>query len=157
MAVKYYNQEDLDKLKAELHDLKKRGRREMAREIADARDKGDLSENAEYDAAKEKQGHLEARIAFLEGEIGDARILDESKIADTTKVMILSKVKVRNLKFNKVMNYILVSPSAADLKKGKLSINTPIAKGLMGHKAGDMVAIKVPRGVMKFEILEVGR
>ena len=156
MTIKYYSQEGYDDLKAKVHELKTKGRKEIAKALSDARDKGDLSENAEYDAAKEAQGMLEMKIAKLEEELGNARVLDESKI-DTSKVMILSKVKIKNLKFNKVFDYTIVSDTEANLKKGKISINTPIAKGLMGKKVGDVVNITVPSGLMKIEILEINR
>ena len=154
MAVKYYSPEGLEKLKKDLHQMKTKGRAEMSRQLAEAREKGDLSENAEYDAAKEAQGLLEMKIAKLEEELGNARLLDASKM-DTSKVMILSKVKVKNLKFNKVFNYQIVSQSEANLREGKISFSSPIAKGLLGHKVGDKVDIKVPAGTMQFEILEI--
>ena len=154
MAVKYYSPEGLERLKKELHEMKTKGRPAMAKQLAEAREKGDLSENAEYDAAKEAQGLLEMKIAKLEEELGNARLLDASKM-DTSKVMILSKVKVKNLKFNKVFNYQIVSQSEANLKEGKISFSSPIAKGLLGHKVGDKVEIKVPAGTIPFEILEI--
>ncbi len=154
MAVKYYSPEGLERLRKELHEMKTKGRAAMAKQIADARDKGDLSENAEYDAAKEAQGILEMKISKLEHELGNARLLDASHM-DTSKVMILSKVKVKNLKFNKVFNYQVVSQSEANLKEGKISFSSPIAKGLLGCKVGDVVDIKVPAGTIKFEILEI--
>ncbi len=154
--IRYYTEEGLNKLKAEHREMTTKGRADMARQIAEARDKGDLSENAEYDAAKEAQGHLEARIAKLENAIANARILDES-LVDTTRVMILSKVRVLNKKFNKEFKYTLVSPSEADLKAGKLSSDSPIGSGLMGLEVGDVAKIKVPAGIMEFEILEISR
>lgn len=154
MAVKYYSPEGLERLKKELHEMKTKGRPAMAKQLAEAREKGDLSENAEYDAAKEAQGLLEMKIAKLEEELGNARLLDPEKM-DTSKVMILSKVKVKNLKFNKVFNYQIVSQSEANLKEGKISFSSPIAKGLLGHKVGDKVEIKVPAGTIPFEILEI--
>lgn len=154
MAVKYYSPEGLERLRKELHEMKTKGRAAMAKQIADARDKGDLSENAEYDAAKEAQGILEMKISKLEHELGNARLLDASKM-DTSKVMILSKVKVKNLKFKKVFNYQIVSESEANLKEGKISFSSPIAKGLLGHKVNDVVDIKVPAGTIQFEILEI--
>lgn len=154
MAVKYYSPEGLEKLKAEVHHLKTKGRSEIAKQIAEARDKGDLSENAEYDAAKEAQGWLEKKIAELEMELGQARILDQSKM-DASKVMILSKVKIKNLKFKRVMQYQIVSDNEANLKKGKISFNSPIAKGLLGKRVGDVVNIKVPAGFVKVEILDI--
>ncbi len=154
MAVKYYSPEGLARLRKELHEMKTKGRPAMSKQLAEAREKGDLSENAEYDAAKEAQGLLEMKIAKLEEELGNARLLDPSKM-DTSKVMILSKVKVRNLKFNKVFNYQIVSQSEANLKEGKISFSSPIAGGLIGHKVGDKVEITVPAGKMHFEILEI--
>ncbi len=126
----------------------------ISKQIAEARDKGDLSENAEYDAAKEAQGMLEMKIARLKETIAGSRLIDESKL-DTSKVQILNKVKIKNLKNNAVMTYTLVSESEADLKAGKISISTPIAKGLLGKKVGDKVDIQVPSGMMPFEILEI--
>jgi transcription elongation factor GreA len=126
----------------------------ISQQIAEARDKGDLSENAEYDAAKEAQGLLEMRIAKLEDMIANARIIDESKI-DTSQVQILNKVKIKNTKNNQQMEYMLVSESESDIKNGKISVATPIAKGLLGKKVGDIVDIKVPSGLMSFEILEI--
>ena len=126
----------------------------MSQAIADARDKGDLSENAEYDAAKEAQGLLELKISQLEETIRSSRVIDESKL-DFSSVQILSKVKIKNLKTNAVMQYAIVSETEADLKQGRISINTPIATGLLGKKVGDVVEVKVPSGVMNFEILEI--
>jgi len=156
MTIKYFTPEGLQKLKTELQDLKTRGRREMAQKIAEAREKGDLSENAEYDAAKEEQGLLEMRIAKLEGEVGAARLLDDSKL-DASKIMILSKIKLKNLKRNKVVQYMLVTESEANVRQGKISVSTPIAKGLLGKRAGDKVKIKVPSGMLEFEVLDVSR
>ena len=127
-----------------------------AKQIAEAREKGDLSENAEYDAAKEAQGLLELRIARLENELGNARLLDESKI-DPTKIMVLSKIKIKHVKLNRVLNYMIVSEQEADLKKGRISISSPIAKGLLGKRGGDKVAVVVPAGTVNFEVLEVNR
>lgn len=154
MAVKYYSPEGLKRLRKELHHMKTKGRASMSKQLADAREKGDLSENAEYDAAKEAQGLLEMKIAKLEEELGNARLLDPERM-DTSKVMILSKVKVKNLKFNKVFNYQIVSQSEANLKEGKISFSSPIAKGLLGHKVGDKVKISVPAGTIDFEVLEI--
>ncbi|MFK7905990.1 MAG: transcription elongation factor GreA [Chitinophagales bacterium] len=154
MAVKYYSPEGLERLRKELHHMKTKGRSSMSKQLADAREKGDLSENAEYDAAKEAQGLLEMKISKLEEELGNARLLDPERM-DTSKVMILSKVKVRNLKFNKVFNYQIVSQSEANLKEGKISFSSPIAKGLLGHKVGDKVKISVPAGTIDFEVLEI--
>jgi transcription elongation factor GreA len=154
MAVNYYTKEGLDKLKAELNELKTKGRADMAKQIAEARDKGDLSENAEYDAAKEAQGLLELKISKLEKVVGDARIIDESSI-DTSKVSILSTVKIKNKKNNMEVKYQLVAEEEADLKNGKISVQSPIGKGLLGKKKGEKAIIKVPAGDMEFEILDI--
>ena len=156
MSVKYFTPEGLEKLKQDLHRLRTQGRAEVASQLQEAREKGDLSENAEYDAAKEAQGMLELKIAQLEGELGNARLLDDSKL-DASKVMILSKVKVKNLKLNKEFDYMIVTESEADLKTGKISINTPIAQGLLGKVVGDVMEIKVPAGLMQLQILEITR
>ena len=152
----YYTEEGLQKLKADLDHLKSVERPNVARQIADARDKGDLSENAEYDAAKEAQGLLEARIAKMEAELAKARILDESQI-DTSKVLIMSKVTIKNSVNGAKMTYTIVPESEADLKAKKISISSPIAKGLLGKKVGDSAEIQVPNGLMKFEIIEISR
>ncbi|MCU0339933.1 MAG: transcription elongation factor GreA [Spirosomaceae bacterium] len=154
--LQYYTEEGLNKLKAELQDLKTRGRQEIARAIAEARDKGDLSENAEYDAAKEAQGLHEAKIAKLEEILGNARLLDESTI-DLSQVSILSKVKIKNRKNNAVMSYMLVAEEEADLKLGKISVGSPIGKGLLGKKVGEAAQIQVPAGLVEFEVLEISR
>jgi transcription elongation factor GreA len=153
--VAYYTKEGLDRLRSELNDLKTKGRSDIAKQIAEARDKGDLSENAEYDAAKDAQGHLEAKIAQLEEVVGNARVLDESTI-DTSKVSILSTVKIKNKKNGAVFAYTLVSEEEADLKSGKISLQSPIGRGLLGKKAGDSAKIQTPGGEMEFEILEIG-
>ena len=153
--ISYYTEEGLQKLKNELNELKTKGRADMAKQIAEARDKGDLSENAEYDAAKDAQGHMEAKIAKLEAVIGNARIIDESTI-DTSKVSILSKVKIKNLKLGATVTYTLVAEEEADLKQGKISVKSPIGKGLLGKVLGDKVDIDTPGGQMTFEILEIG-
>jgi transcription elongation factor GreA len=153
--VAYYTEEGLQKIKDELHQLKTKGRTDISRQIADARDKGDLSENAEYDAAKDAQGHLETKIAQLEQIVGNARILDPSSI-NTSKVSILSKVKIKNAQNGVQFSYTLTSEEEADLKKGKISVKSPIGKGLLGRSVGDQVEIQVPAGKMKFEILEIG-
>lgn len=153
--VAYYTKEGLDKLKAELNELKTKGRADIAKQIAEARDKGDLSENAEYDAAKDAQGHLEAKIAQLEEVVGNARVIDESTI-DTSKVSILSKVKIKNTKNGAVFIYSLVSEEEADLKASKISVQSPIGKGLLGKKAGDSAKIQTPGGEIEFEIIEIG-
>jgi transcription elongation factor GreA len=152
--VSYYTQEGLDKLKEELNTLKTSGRTAMARQIAEARDKGDLSENAEYDAAKDAQGLLELKISKLEEVVSNARVLDESTI-DTSKVSILSKVKIKNKKNGAQMTYTLVSEEEADLKSGKISVKSPIGKGLLGKKVGETTEIQVPAGKIAFEIQEI--
>ena len=154
--VAYYTRDGLDKLKEELQQLKTTGRAAIAKAIAEARDKGDLSENAEYDAAKEAQGHHESKIAKMEELLSTARLLDESKL-DTSKVLALSIVKIKNVKNGATMSYQLVSESEADLKSGKISVSSPIAKGLLGKKVGDKTEITVPAGKMEFEILEISR
>jgi transcription elongation factor GreA len=153
--VSYYTKEGLDKLKNELSELKSKGRSEIAHQIAEARDKGDLSENAEYDAAKDAQGHLEAKIAQLEDLMSSARLLDESTI-DTSKVSILSKVTIKNKKNGASFTYLLVSEEEADLKSGKISTMSPIGKGLLGKKVGDSAKIKTPAGEIEFEIMSIG-
>ena len=156
MTIKYFTPEGLDNLKQELQTLKTKGRADVAAALHEAREKGDLSENAEYDAAKDAQGMLEMKISHLETELGMARLLDESKL-DVSKIMILSKVKLKNLKFNKVIDYMIVTDKEADLKQGKISISTPIAQGLLGKMVGDVVTIQVPSGAMDLEVLEVSR
>ncbi len=147
-------QEGLDKIKKELDQLVSVERPAISAQIADARDKGDLSENAEYHAAKEAQGMLEFRIAKLQDLIVNSRLIDESQI-DTSKVQILNRVKIKNTSNNAVMEYHIVPESEADLKAGKMSINTPIAQGLLGKKVGDLVSVKVPSGEVGFEILGI--
>ena len=154
--VKYYTQEGLDALKRELNQLEAVERPKISQAIADARDKGDLSENAEYDAAKEAQGMLELKIANLKNLIAKARVLDESKI-DVSKVLIYSIVKIKNLKNKMEMTYTIVPESEADLKGGKISVSSPIAKALIGNSTGDVVSVQAPAGVMDFEILDVSR
>mgnify|MGYP000482757740 FL=1 len=154
--VSYYTEEGLKKLRAELDQLRDVERPKASQDIADARDKGDLSENAEYDAAKEAQGMLEMRIAKLEEVVANARVIDESQL-DTSKVLIHSRVKLKNTKMNKEMTYKLVAQSEADLKAGKISVDSPIGKGLLGKEAGDTAEIDVPNGKITFEILEVSR
>ena len=154
--VAYYTKDGLEKLKEELQKLKTAGRANIAKAIAEARDKGDLSENAEYDAAKEAQGLHEAKIAKMEELLSTARLLDESKL-DTSKVLALSIVKIKNVKNGATMSYQLVSESEADLKSGKISVSSPIAKGLLGKKVGEKTEITVPAGKMEFEILEISR
>lgn len=152
--VSYYTQEGLDKLKEELNTLKTSGRTAMAKQIAEARDKGDLSENAEYDAAKDAQGLLELKISKLEEVVSNARVLDESTI-DISKVSVLSKVKIKNKKNGAQMTYTLVSEEEADLKTGKISVKSPIGKGLLGKKVGEITEIQVPAGKIEFEIQEI--
>ena len=152
--VSYVTEEGLKRLKEELSQLESVERPAISRQIAEARDKGDLSENAEYDAAKEARGLLEMKIARLKETVATSRIIDESKL-DTSKVQILNIVKLKNLKTKKVMTYQLVSESEADLKAGRIAITTPIAKGLLGKKLGDKVEIQVPSGLMTFEILDI--
>ena len=154
--VKYYSQEGLDALKRELNQLESVERPKISQAIADARDKGDLSENAEYDAATEAQGMLELKIANLKNLISKARVLDESKI-DVSKVLIYSIVKIKNLKNNMEMTYTIVPESEADLNGGKISVSSPIAKALIGNYTGDVVSVQAPAGVMDFEILDVSR
>ncbi len=154
--VTYYTKEGLEKLKEEVQYLKTEGRAQIAKAIAEARDKGDLSENAEYDAAKEAQGHHETKIAKLSDVLANARLLDESKL-DTSKVLALSVVKIKNTKNGATMSYQLVSETEADLKAGKISVSSPIAKGLLGKKVGDTTEIQVPAGKVEFEILEISR
>ncbi len=153
---KYYTEEGLQKLRDELEYMTTVERKKISEAIAEARDKGDLSENAEYDAAKEAQGLLELKISKLRDIISHARIIDESKM-DASKVLILSKVKIKNLKNGATMNYMLVPEKEADLKSGKISISSPIAKGLLGKTVGDKVEISVPAGILEFEIVEVSR
>ncbi len=154
--ISYVTEEGLRKLQQELEQLRTIERPKISQQIAEARDKGDLSENAEYDAAKEAQGLLELRISKLQETIVNSRILDESKL-DNSTVQILSKVTVRNMRTNAKMQFTLVAESEADLKAGKISINTPIAVGLLGKKVGDTAEIQVPAGKMPFEILEITR
>lgn len=154
--VTYFTKEGLEKLKEELKYLRAEGRSLISKQIAEARDKGDLSENAEYDAAKEAQGLHELKISKLSEVLNSARLIDESKL-DTSKVLALSIVKIKNSKNNAVMTYQLVAEKEADLKTGKISIKSPIAQGLLGKKAGDVAQVTTPSGIMEFEILEVGR
>jgi transcription elongation factor GreA len=155
-GISYYTEEGLNKLKQELNELKSKGRADMARQIAEARDKGDLSENAEYDAAKDAQGLLELKISKLEEIISNARVLDESNI-DTSKVSILSRVKIKNVQNGATLHYTLVSEEEADLKSGRISVKSPIGQGLLGKKVGEKVQITVPAGKISLEILEISR
>ena len=155
MAYNYMTQQGYDNLVAEINELESVQRPEISRQIAEARDKGDLSENAEYDAAKEAQGLLEGKIAQLKTILSNARIIDESRLS-TDSVQILNKVTIKNLKNGAQMAYTLVSDSEANLKQNKISINTPIAKGLMGKKVGDVVEVQTPGGIVSFGIVEIG-
>ncbi|HPF11519.1 MAG TPA: transcription elongation factor GreA [Flavobacteriaceae bacterium] len=154
--VSYYTAEGLKKLRDELNQLKDVERPRASQAIADARDKGDLSENAEYDAAKEAQGLLELRIAKLEEVVANARLIDESQL-DVSKVLVHSTVKIKNPANNMVVTYKLVAQSEADLKAGKISVDSPIGKGLLGKQVGDVAEIQVPNGMLKFEVLEISR
>jgi transcription elongation factor GreA len=154
--VSYVTEEGLLRLKDELDQLKRVERPSISRQIAEARDKGDLSENAEYDAAKEAQGLLEMRIAKLEDVVANSRIIDESKI-DANRVAILNKITLLNTKTKAQMTYVLVSDSEANLKEGKLSINTPIAKALLGKEVGDEVEVTVPSGVLTLKVMNITR
>ncbi len=154
--VQYYTAEKLEELKAELQYLKLQGRSDMAKQIAEARDKGDLSENAEYDAAKDAQGLLELKISKMEEIVANARVLDETNI-DTSKVSILSKVKIKNKKNGMEVVYTIVSEEEADLKAGKISNSSPFGKGLFGKSVGDTAEIQAPAGKLEFEILEISR
>ncbi len=154
--VSYYTAEGLKELRAELEQLEQVERPRITNAIAEARDKGDLSENAEYHAAKEEQSHLEFKIAQLKNVVANARLIDESQL-DLTKVLALSKVKIKNLKINKEFEYTLVADAMTDVRAGKISINSPIGKGLLGKKVGDIAEVKVPAGTMKLEILNISR
>jgi transcription elongation factor GreA len=154
--ISYYTQEGLTRLKEELIELRTKGRADIARQIAEARDKGDLSENAEYDAAKDAQGLLELKISKLEDLVANARLIDESSI-DTSQVSILSKVKIKNKKNGTTVTYTLVSEEEADLKSGKISVQSPIGKGLLGKKVGEVASITVPAGQMEFEVVDISR
>ncbi|WP_162056210.1 transcription elongation factor GreA [Pontibacter pamirensis] len=154
--ISYYTAEGLQKLKDDLAELKTKGRASVARQLAEARDKGDLSENAEYDAAKDAQGHLELKISKMEEIVGNARLIDESNL-DMSKALILSKVKLKNLKNNMVVDYTLVAEEEANLAAGKISVKSPIGKGLLGKSVGDVAEITVPAGKIEFEILEISR
>jgi transcription elongation factor GreA len=151
----YYTQEGFDKLRNELNELKTKGRTAMAAQIAEARDKGDLSENAEYDAAKDAQGLLELKISKLENVVSNARVMDETHV-DTSIVSVMTKVKIKNLKTNSTMQYTLVSEEEANLALMKISVSSPIGKGLLGKKVGEKAEINVPAGKVEFEILEIG-
>ena len=154
--VSYYTEEGLKKLREELNNLKDIERPKISNAIAEARDKGDLSENAEYDAAKEAQGMLEMKISKLEETLAGARIIDESQL-DTSKVLVLSKVKIKNEANGMEMEYMIVADGEADLASGKLSVNSPIGKGLLGKSVGDTAEISVPNGKIRFKILQISR
>ena len=154
--VSYYTEEGLNKLKDELNHLKDIERPKASNAIAEARDKGDLSENAEYDAAKEAQGMLEMKISKLEAILANARLIDESQL-DLSKVLVLSKVTIKNLSNQMQLKYTLVAESEADLKSGKISVSSPIGKGLLGKKVGEIVEVVVPNGTIKFEIISIER
>jgi transcription elongation factor GreA len=153
--ISYYTQEGYDKLRNELTELETKGRTAMAAQIAEARDKGDLSENAEYDAAKDAQGLLELKISKLSIVVANARVIDENSI-DTSIVSVMTKVKIKNLKNNAVLQYTLVSEEEANLALMKISVSSPIGKGLLGKKVGEKTEITVPAGKLEFEILEIG-
>ncbi|CAN5496264.1 transcription elongation factor GreA [soil metagenome] len=155
-TISYFTEEGLQKLREELRNLKVNERSYISKQIAEARDKGDLSENAEYDAAKEAQGLLELKISKMEEILSNARLIDESTL-DITKVLIHSIVKIKNVANGAIMKYTLVAENEADLKAGKISVDSPIGKGLLGKKVGDSADIVVPSGVMKFEIVELSR
>ncbi|MBQ3959098.1 MAG: transcription elongation factor GreA [Muribaculaceae bacterium] len=154
MAITYMTKEGYDKKMKELARLENEERPEVVRAIVEAREKGDLSENAEYDAAKERQGMLEAKIAELKNLVANARIIDESNL-QTDEVQLLNRVTIKNLKNKATMTYTIVTETEANLRENKISVATPIAKGLMGHKVGDVVEVTAPAGVMKFEIMKI--
>ncbi|MFW5793469.1 MAG: transcription elongation factor GreA [Bacteroidota bacterium] len=154
--IKYFTKEGLQKLKDELEKMKSIDRPNISQEIAEAREKGDLSENAEYDAAKNAQAMLELRISKLEDTLSNARVIDESQL-DDSKISILTKVKLKNLKNNAIVEYSLVPENESDIKSGKISVNSPIAKGLLGKSVGEIVEIEVPAGTLSFEVLEISR
>lgn len=153
-GISYMTQEGYEKLKAELEELKTRGREDVAKAIAEARDKGDLSENAEYDAAKNAQGMLELRINELEKIFANARIIDESQL-DTSKVTVLTNVTIQNLKTNKQVTYKLVAEAEANLKENKISVSSPIGQGLLGKSVGDIAQVQTPAGTMDFKIINI--
>ena len=154
--ISYYTEEGLKKLKEELDFLEHVERPRVSNDIAEARDKGDLSENAEYHAAKEEQSHLELKIAKLKEVVSNARVIDE-KLLDTSKILIHSIVKIKNTANNMEFKYTLVADSETNIKEGKLSVNSPIGKGLLGKKVGDIAEIQVPNGIMTFEVLDISR
>lgn len=150
----FFTKEGIERLRAELTELKTTGRKKIAAAIAEAREKGDLKENAEYDAAKHAQGLHEAEIARLEAIVANARIIDESQL-DTSKALILSTVRLKNLKDGKEMQYKLVSPKEADMRAGRISVESPVGKGLLGRSVGEVAVVEVPAGKIEFEILEI--
>lgn len=154
--INYYTPEGLDNLKSEIKQLESIERPKISQQIAEARDKGDLSENAEYDAAKEAQGMLEARISKLKNKLANARIIDDSEI-DNSKVFILSTVRIKNTKNQMELSYTLVAENEANIKSGKISVDSPIGKGLLGKEVGDIADINTPAGTMKFEVLSITR
>jgi transcription elongation factor GreA len=154
--ISYYTEEGLSNLKNEIKNLESVERPKISQQIAEARDKGDLSENAEYDAAKEAQGMLEARISKLKNKLANARLIDDSEI-DNSKVFILSTVKIKNIKNSMEMTYTLVAENEADIKAGKISVDSPIGKGLLGKEVGQIADISTPVGIMKFEIVSIQR
>ena len=154
MSITYMTQDGYNKLKEEIAHLESVERPKISQQIGEARDKGDLSENAEYDAAKEAQGMLEAKISQLKGVLATARLIDEKAIGIET-VKIMNRVTMKNLKTEKLMTYTLVSETEADFKQGKIAVNTPIGQGLMGKKVGDVVDIKIPSGILSVEIIEI--
>ena len=156
MSFSYYTKEGLKKLRTELNLLKDVERPLASKAIAEARDKGDLSENAEYDAAKEAQGLLELKISKMEETLANARLIDETQL-DSSKVLVLSKVKIKNIANNMLMEYQLVAESEANLREGKISVNSPIGKGLLGKSEGEIAEISVPSGKLKFEIISISR
>lgn len=152
--LNYYTEEGLKKMREELQDLKTRGRAEMARQIAEARDKGDLSENAEYDAAKDAQGMLELKISKLDDAVANGRVINQSAL-DISKISILAKVKIKNQVNKAEMTYTLVAEEEANLKEFKISVKSPIGQGLIGKKKGDIAEVKTPNGIVKFDILDI--
>lgn len=154
--ISYFTEEGLQKVVDELNHLKKVERPSISAQIGEARDKGDLSENAEYDAAKEAQGLLELKISKLQTLVANSRVVDESEL-DTTKVLILSKVKIKNLGNGMEMEYTIVSEKEANMAEKRISVESPIAKGLLGKKVGDFAEVQVPSGIMKFEVINIGR
>ena len=156
MSISYYTKDGLQKLRSELNQLKDVERPLASKAIAEARDKGDLSENAEYDAAKEAQGMLEMRISKLEQTLSNARIIDESQL-DSSKVLVLSNVKIKNQSNGMMMDYTIVADGEANLAEGKISVNSPIGQGLLGKSVGDIAKISVPTGIINFEIIEISR